>query len=238
LTWVGENYNSQICESAKKLPNPHYSRMTDETLTWPEKGDLLFTSGDDWWHNACLNYMFDDWELYVIGYKKAADALVEKIKKTQRDQDFLVFPIVFLYRQYLELSLKLLVKLGNELLDENQDFPKKHELDKLWKICRSMLVKIEPKVSQHDLEAIDEAITQFCTIDPTSQAFRYPVLKGGDKSIPSDVRYINLRQLSDVMEKIANFLDSAATEISVYLDYKHEMDREFQDNFEWDNHDD
>lgn len=24
---------------------------------WPEKGDQLFTSGQDWWHNACLNYL-------------------------------------------------------------------------------------------------------------------------------------------------------------------------------------
>lgn len=204
--------------------------FADENFAWPEKGDLLFTSGDDWRYNACLNYMPDDWELYVIGYKRAADALVEQIKETHRDQDVLVFPIVFLYRQYLELRLKRLIRLGNELLDENPDFPKKHELDKLWNVCRPILAKLEPRVPQQDLEAIDEAITQFCAIDPTSEAFRYPITRKGDKAIPSDVRCINLRQLSEVMEKVANFFDSAATMISVYLDYKHDMEREFRDN--------
>ena len=205
--------------------------FADKDSAWPEKGDLLFTSGDDWWHNACLNYLDDDWELYVIGYKKAADFLVEKIKETHQDQDILVFPIVFLYRQYLELSLKRLISLGNELLDKNSDFPKKHELDKLWNICKPILTKIDPKVHRQDLEAIDELIVQFCSIDPTSEAFRYPITKEGNKAISSDIRYINLRQLSDVIKKMASFFDSFDMMISVYLDYKHDMEREFQEDF-------
>ena len=39
----------------------------------PSAEDKLFRSGDDWWHNACLNYVRVGWPAYVIGYKKAAD---------------------------------------------------------------------------------------------------------------------------------------------------------------------
>ena len=36
----------------------------DETgLSWPQEEDKLFVAGEDWWHNACLNYLGDDWEL-------------------------------------------------------------------------------------------------------------------------------------------------------------------------------
>lgn len=205
--------------------------MSSEPLTWPEKGDLLFTAGDDWWHNACLNYVPDDWGLYVIGYKMAADALVEKVKETHRNQDVLVFPIVFLYRQYLELRLKQLIRLGSELLDEALDFPKGHKLDTLWNSCRPIFVKLESRTSQQDLEAITEAIDQFCAIDPTSEAFRYPITRKGDKTIPSDVRHINLRQLLEIMEKVANFFDSVATMFSVWMDHKHDMERELRDNY-------
>ena len=42
----------------------------------PEKGETLFSSEEDWWHNACLNWCRAPRELYTIGYKEAADLLV------------------------------------------------------------------------------------------------------------------------------------------------------------------
>lgn len=209
------------------------SRQFSEELPWPQKGDQLFIVGDDWWHNACLNFMSDKWELYVIGYRTAADILVDYVKQTHGDQDFLVFPIVFLYRQYLELRLKDLIRTGNPLLDEPPDFPKKHELNKLWEICRPILEKLEPQVPSQDLEAIKEAIAKFCTIDPSSESFRYPFRRKGGHSLPPDLRYINLRNLAEIMEKIANFLDGAATMIAEYLNDKRDMERYFQDLHGW-----
>ena len=89
--------------------------MSDED----NKLDLgpIFTSDVDWRFNACLNWTNDTLELYVIGYKEAADKLVENIMDTPRYQDTLVFPICFLYRQYIELRLKELIKSGRCLLD-------------------------------------------------------------------------------------------------------------------------
>ena len=74
--------------------------MFDEVddIPWLQQGDQLFIAGEYWWHNACLNYMPDDWHLYTIGYKQAADALVENCAMTHRHLDSLVFPIVFLYK--------------------------------------------------------------------------------------------------------------------------------------------
>jgi len=37
--------------------------------------------------------------------------LVEAVVKSRKDYDSLVFPIVFVYRQYLELRLKQRIKL-------------------------------------------------------------------------------------------------------------------------------
>jgi hypothetical protein len=205
--------------------------MDDFDLPWPQEGDELFLAGQDWWHNACLNYLSDDWELYVNGYKQAADALVEHVKQTRGDQDTLVFPIVFLYRQYLELRLKQLIRDGCQLFDQSASFPKKHELDRLWAECRPILSKLESPVPTSDLEAVDEAIAQFCAVDPTSQAFRYPTDKEENPSLPADLRYINLRNLAEVMERIGSFFDAAAMVISVYLEQKREIEREYRDAF-------
>lgn len=204
--------------------------MNDNSIPWPRKGDELFKSDEDWWHNACLNYLDDNWGLYEHGYKRAGDLLVEHIKDVRLEQDSLVFPIVFLYRQYIELKLKELIRSGNQLLDTPEDFPKHHKLDQLWKQCRRILEKVEPVCPKQDLDAVEECIQQFSEKDPTSMAFRYPTGKDDKPSLPG-LRHINLRNLSEVVARIAGLLTGASDCIAAYLDIKREMEAEYRDGF-------
>ncbi len=190
---------------------------------WPRKGDELFKSDDDWWHNACLNRLPDPSGLYVLGYKRAGDVLVEYIKDTRFEQDILVYPTVFLYRQYIELRLKEIIKYGNQLFDTPGEIPKHHKIDELWKQSRKILERVWPESTAEDRNAVEECIHQFSKIDPTSTAFRYPTDKDGNRSLPGS-RNINLRNLAEVMERIAMLLDGASMGISHYLDEKHEME--------------
>ena len=202
--------------------------FTSADYPWPEKNDKLFESGDDWWHNACLNYMRDSTELYIRGYKEAADALVTSPQTTRGYQDFFIFPVAFLYRQYLELRLKDLINTGNQLFHDQSNHLKTHDLLQLWKTCKPLLILLEPKIEQEDIDAAEEAINQFYRVDPTSQAFRYPFLRDGQPAIPPDIRYINLRNLAEIMEKVSNFLDAGAQMMAVYLEYKQDMALEFK----------
>lgn len=192
-------------------------------LPWPRKGDKLFASAEDWYHNACLNWQFDNWELYASGYKTAGDVLVQHIIETRSDRDTLVFPIVFNYRQYLELRCKEIIRVGRMLSDEAAEFPKTHDIRILWAICRDIIAELEPSASIADLEAIDEAIEQFCSVDPKSEGFRYPEDRQGKSSIPAGLHIINLRQLRDVIARVASFFDGVSMAFSVYLDHKADM---------------
>ncbi|MGU3906767.1 hypothetical protein ACVZDL_23390 (plasmid) [Escherichia coli] len=58
----------------------------------------LLASDSDWHNNACLNYMPDHGTAYTEGYRRAADILINHIDESGRDQDFLVYPVLFLYR--------------------------------------------------------------------------------------------------------------------------------------------
>jgi hypothetical protein len=194
---------------------------------WPRKSDRFFESADDWDHNACVNWLLDGWDLYAVGYKRAGDILVNHIVDTHLEQDMLVFPIVFNYRQYIELQSKQLIRLGRRLLDKYEPFPRTHNLQALWSICRALISEIEPSGSEADLEAVDDAIAQFCSVDPSSEGFRYPVSRDGGPSLPDALRIINLRQLRDAIDRLAAFLDAISTMFSVYLEYKYEMERSF-----------
>jgi hypothetical protein len=61
----------------------------------PRLNDKLFIEADDWRMNACLNRYHDPTELYIIGYKEAADSLVDLIANLKRSADLLILPIVF-----------------------------------------------------------------------------------------------------------------------------------------------
>jgi hypothetical protein len=53
-------------------------------------------------------------------------------------------------------------------------------------------------------------------------AFRYPEDRDGNPSLPG-ISNINLRNVKEVIGKIAIILDGASTQIDVYLSYKAEM---------------
>jgi len=203
--------------------------MFDNDIPWPRKGDQLFKVDDDWWHNACLNYLHDGWILYADAYKCAGDLLVERNKGNQKDKDLLIYPVVFLYRQYIELRLKQIIRDGNQLLDIPEKFPKHHRIDELWKQCRKILEEEGPRSPSSDLEAVEECILQFSEKDPTSMAFRYPTDKNGNPSLPG-LRIVNLRNLADVITRIGSLLDSASDGISECLYKKQEAQAEYRNS--------
>ncbi len=180
--------------------------MDNNSFDYPKKGDQLFKEIVGDWHTACLWPLKEDmWLNYIIGYKEAADILVEYAKKTSINRDTLVFPIVFLYRHYLELQLKSIIKDGYKLLYEKKDYAKCHKLDELWNDCKIIFKKIWPEGNKEPLEAMDDYINQFCQVDPTSIEFRYPVRKNGTDTLDS-LNYINLSHLSECIKSIENFI--------------------------------
>ena len=135
-----------------------------------------------------------DWGGYIVGYKEAADRLVQSI--TEDHFDPLVYPILFLYRQYLELSLKYLLRLmrhlqqvqGESIPQEVTDADKKlletHNLDKLWKEVRSIMEALWGETEDMAVNVdVGARIREFSLIDHNSQSFRYPESKGGKSTL-------------------------------------------------------
>ena len=202
--------------------------MKDISIPWPEKGDDLFNGDGHRWEFACLNFTPYEWDLYAQGYKLAADLLVQHVKRTGEDQDTLVYPIVFLYRQYLELRLKELIKEGTQLVGTPDGLSKTHNIDKLWAQCRTIIEKVWPEGPSGDLDAVKNCIHQFSEKDPCSTAFRYPRDTDGRRSLP-DLRPINLLHLSTVMDGLSSLLEGLSTAIYENLEAKREGEEMAED---------
>ena len=75
---------------AEKTPAVDWEILAD-VPPLPSKDDKLFTTAEDWWNNACLNYSHNGWTLYALGYKNAADLLVLHVEDGRRSQNTLVY---------------------------------------------------------------------------------------------------------------------------------------------------
>jgi len=186
----------------------------------PRKGDLLVRHDEgvaDPWSNSCLNPTWGDPEHgYTQGYWLGARLLVRHVIEAQRDQDYLAYPIIFLYRHHIELALKNVIRRAPGLIDRPQSESETkplgtHQLDSLWQDLKQILNAItDPswgKPDAADIEGLDDYIRQLCELDPDSFRLRYPRSK---KEVPSLVpnMNINLRHFAEMMERLASWLET------------------------------
>lgn len=130
----------------------------------------------------------DLWSLYSLGYKMAGDTLIDCIEKGSASS-YLIYPILFSYRQYIELRLKQILLECDELsegpfLDQDKKdiIFTKHDLPELWNTCKEVLIKLGIYASRSvdPLPSITSIIDCFSKMDHGSYNFRYPVDTKGD----------------------------------------------------------
>jgi hypothetical protein len=184
-------------------------------MTKQDKDRYLLTVGPDARSNSCVNFslFFDG---YAPGYKAGADHLVEVAVSTH-ELDTLVYPIVFLYRHWIELRLKEIVEKGSMLLGKPQRAKPIHCLADVWIQARSVLQEIWPETDERDLVPVNKCVAELNEIDPKSTAFRYPRTKDGRSTIPEDIRHINLRVLQERLGEIEPTLEGATCGIDHML---------------------
>ncbi|MCJ7492585.1 MAG: hypothetical protein MUP15_10635, partial [Dehalococcoidia bacterium] len=150
----------------------------------PKKGARLLGGANDWKQNARLGYLDIEmcWDAYAEGFKTAADQLVQDLLDNRVwPIDVLLYPVAFLYRQYLELRLKELIVVSGRLLGLSREVPIHHDLMSLWKDVRPRLEQIWfSRSNKMDNDAIEDGLHQFCDADPGSYSFRYPVDRHGN----------------------------------------------------------
>ncbi len=179
----------------------------------------------DWQYNAWVSH-WADWSTYAEGFKALADMGVDRA--LQGDPiDRTVYPIIFCYRQYLELRLKELIVIAGKLLDQNVTRPNNHNLVQLWTMVRPLLEKVWKDTDlKRELDWIARVVTAFAEVDPLSDAFRYPVDKTGNASL-SDMETINVKHLRIVIDEVAPTLNGASYGIEHYLEIEAEMRAEY-----------
>lgn len=196
----------------------------------PNKADrLLDLDPINWKSNACLSHAHHDGEYaYAEGYRRAAQELIRSVENGNTDQDFFVYPIVFLYRHHIELAFKALIRRSAAMIRrplteaESRCASGSHDLQKLWEVLAPRLRDMTTAGAICFDDALQEAVSsyidQLTQIDPISTAFRYPLSKDGQPSLSDSLKVINLSHFGQLMEQLANILDGINCAIDSILD--------------------
>lgn len=200
--------------------------LEQEPRVWSEFSD---EAGGGW--EVCLNttdfqhiHLLRD---YARAYLKAARLVFEGFRQTLQDGEGLknyremdAHPIVFLYRQALELYLKTVIVWGEPLQRMRGRPPKQ----KKWIFKNHDLARLLPGVKEVfgliDCSSIWTAPTfqSFADVERVVQAvddlphdaFRYPINREGSKELPQGLCF-SVLMFAKKLDGLLDLLDAAAT---------------------------
>lgn len=202
---------------------------------FPDKTDKLFIEESNPINGAWLQRPADKFFLYSEGYRQAGDVLFKQYTTTEFHGQFLVYPIIFNYRQYIELRLKELITMGYKYIGVKNDFKDIHDLNKLWDTYRNEVLRNIFEVDANTLNNVERLINEFNVIDPGSFSFRYPVTKGPNRKATLNMRTIDLKNFKDKMDKLARFFEYQWDMIDNHQDLKNEYISEMMSQMYTDN---
>lgn len=217
----------------------------------PRAGELVFRDDlPDWYNNACLRITSDCDDLfYAKGYQRGAELLFEAANDPDStERDFLVYPIVYLYRHSIELLLKRLIWNSQYLLDRELKPDEignlgRHRLEHLWRDAKPLLEEIVHRGMCREFDSramagVEDQIRQLDKVDPDSYAFRYSKKKiihstPPSSSLPEDMTRFNVRHFAEMMGRLVAYLDGIDAGLCEMLDLKAEVEAQYRGEREY-----
>lgn len=157
----------------------------------------------------------DDFGVFAKGYISAADHLAKSLLQRPRFSDYEAYPVVFLYRHALELSLKHIIyrcaELGalREVDSIQSELHNNHRLPSLMEAAAASLSLLFPgdELLSRIIPVCRQTCLELSEIDPDSFAFRYPMDKKGRYATRTHLT-LNLSSFALHMTEVLESLDT------------------------------
>lgn len=183
---------------------------------------MIFKESIDYENNADIisgAQYYNMWDKYATSYKIAGEAIAEKISLDKSNIDYLVYPLVYLYRQYFELRIKEILVTSQGYSNEKIEILFNHDLLKAWQNCKTWIKTIRPEVTSAELENVETVLIDFNKYDQGSFSFRYPFDKKNKPTLNS-LNYINVKLFLESITLSISFLEDITKLISATIDFK------------------
>ncbi|WP_419914578.1 hypothetical protein [Hoeflea sp.] len=178
---------------------PDFESLLRTGFRWPTEGDAPFTQSENWEQNAYID-RFGHGRIVMM---MAGDLMVAQVARDRHDGDVLVFPVVFNYRQFIELSLKFLIATYGHTVGIKAEW-NTHDLKSLWETFLKVLEGYGHDDAEGAAAIVEEIILEFAKVDPRSFSYRYPVDTKSNPVLPAH-QEIDFHRLADVMHGLDGY---------------------------------
>lgn len=224
-------------EAAYEILKKWYFKDTSQSIEWKELEPVFIETGGYYYAQSVVGYKYhrNDFFPYTKAYLECGNFLKWFIKKkadmgNNEYSNRLFFPMCYLYRNCVELSLKT---IWFEETAENfqtkcklmQD--KKHSIEGLWKKIKPYVLD---SVTNDDEEKYIDIIEDYCyqihRIDSDANKFRYPMANNMQPYFSQNKRF-DFMMVGDFFEELNNILDGVDSQLNAINEYRAEMEAEY-----------
>lgn len=188
----------------------------NEELWELKKDDKLFGPGEEHFWDMDLDFIGGELQGHIWAYKRAADHLIAVIICGDHPLgDYAdVYPVIALYRHYIELELKSIIYTAHSALErpmsrgleKNISGRRGHQIKWLWNRAK-ILVRMVGADDTEELTLMDHYIDQVDSVP--YDLGRYPwTARGEELELPDQC--INLITLRVFMERVGGYLRGVA----------------------------
>jgi hypothetical protein len=123
--------------------------------------------------------------------------------------------------------LKRILGLGLRLIGSAEGVGARHEIEILWGRVVVVLREIYGKDRSGYVESINRYIRELHDLDPSGQEFRYDRKRDDERSLDG-VASLNLTNVVEILEEVADCLDSIASDFGNKFEILCQMERDSQ----------
>lgn len=193
--------------------------LTVFDLAWPAAADTLRPNATAPGLTVPLQSAQGGDYLRIRGYRQAAMALSEILKKGDRVDEALAYPFVYCWRHHVELQIKKFIEdsvaLHGDPLPE--DVHKTHSIGALWNIAEEYIKKSFPNDSSADTTVPGKIIGQLAQIDPDGMVLRYARTASGQPTLKKAV-WVELEPFHTAMLNLSAYFNGAIEGTSALSD--------------------
>jgi hypothetical protein len=182
------------------------------------RGDVNLSSG---WRRPQ-----EEFGAYGDAFRRAGKELTQSLNNNPAYHPLDVCPIVFLYRQAVELYAKAILRVGQHLFDLdsktlsfNEPILVQHRLSPFLAPLRELYDELGWSNAYQDCA---DFVGDLEAVDPISFAFRYPVDKANNSALPEDLVF-NVVDFATRAERVLDVMYEVLHGIEHRIDDAHEM---------------
>lgn len=225
-------------EIAFNILDTYYLENIEIDDKYKEYSAFFLEEGGDYYGQSVIGFGYNksDMYIYINAYQKSADFLFNESMAVREEMIGNFFPLCYLYKNSLELSLKDIILVTYPPQQGLEKIYKlKHNVLKLWRcIGKDILKHANKSESDPYFIHIKDAIKKIHEFDANADRFRYPI---GKKLNYYDVgkKKYNMESYNNFFNKLIDFLSGMSAQISDHKDREAEQEMEMRSYYDYDN---